>query len=218
MGLNIQVASSVFSFFTAFITLFLSFCLTFHVLLPTTQAFGSLENAFIKVSSQSDHTRLSLTLEMLTNALAKEVQVTLSLTFYKSLTLSYHKRCFQATWCDESPSRCWQCWWENLTSLQTSSTRRAPRSSPRSSSSSSSWSWPSSSWTSSLVSPSLTSESWRELQRCILTKDCMICNEYKKKSKCVLFLYFKPNYFSFNSDQNVNISLPNDSDDEHHLI
>lgn len=44
-----QVASSVFSFFTAFITLFLAFCLTFHVLLPTTQAFGSLENAFIKV-------------------------------------------------------------------------------------------------------------------------------------------------------------------------
>jgi len=47
-----KVASSVFSFFTAFITLFLAFCLTFHVLLPTTQAFGSLENAFIKVTAE----------------------------------------------------------------------------------------------------------------------------------------------------------------------
>ena len=39
MILSSQVASSVFSFFTAFITLFLAFCLTFHVLLPTTQVF-----------------------------------------------------------------------------------------------------------------------------------------------------------------------------------
>ena len=44
-----RVAMSVFSFFKAFLTLFLSFCLTFHVLLNHTQAFGSLENAFIKV-------------------------------------------------------------------------------------------------------------------------------------------------------------------------
>ena len=58
MFLDIQVASSVFSFFKAFITLFLAFCLAFHVLLPTAQAFGSLENAFIKVSKRSDQTRL----------------------------------------------------------------------------------------------------------------------------------------------------------------
>ena len=44
-----KVAMSVFSFFTAFFALFLSFCLIFHILLHNTKAFGSLEDAFIKV-------------------------------------------------------------------------------------------------------------------------------------------------------------------------
>ena len=45
----VRVAGSVFSFFSAFTTLFLSFVLTFHILLQDTLAFGNLENAFIKV-------------------------------------------------------------------------------------------------------------------------------------------------------------------------
>ena len=61
--------------------------------------------------------------------------------------------------------RCWRCWWENLTSRRTSSTRRTRRSSPRSSSSSSSWSWLSCSWITSLVLLSRILASLRGFQR-----------------------------------------------------
>jgi hypothetical protein len=55
-----RVTGSVFKFFKAFFTLFLSFWLIFHILLQETAAFGSLENAFIKVNESSSETQLTL--------------------------------------------------------------------------------------------------------------------------------------------------------------
>ena len=116
------------------------FCLT--ILLPTTQAFGSLGNAFIKVNKGKKHRN---------NQQAQETQNTET----PKTNSSKARESF----------RCWRCWWENLTSRRTSSTRRTRPSSPRSSSSSSSWSWLSYSWISSLVLLSRILASLRGFQR-----------------------------------------------------
>jgi hypothetical protein len=45
----LRVSASVFSFFSAFLALFASFWILFHVLLPESPTFGCLSNSFIKV-------------------------------------------------------------------------------------------------------------------------------------------------------------------------